>query len=432
MSARPIASADVVFVGGGICGHAGAAAAAGRGASVALIEKESEPAWEGSGRAQGSLRLQGRHAAEFPLALESIELWKQLADGVDCELRIGGNVYLCDDPAELPALRALVDEAHGAGLAAVRLLSPDEAREVVPAATGPCAAAMWSPYDGQCDPAKSTRAFAARAAGRGVTTLRDTLALRIVEDGGRVRGVQTSRGFVQARAVVVTGGVWTPHLVATVGVNVPIMPVAHGQAESTPSDVRVQPTVRASGFGFRQRPDGRLVLSAGLNARVEHRISLAATRNARLWASRYRANRGNLRLRFDQALTVRQLRDRSRLSTGHIPVATEPPAPRRTDLGAALLALAKVMPEFGGLRIDHYWSGWLDISPDGLPIIDAQAGPDGLVFVTGLSGHGLALGPVIGETTADLALDSATVRPIHPFRLARFREERVQLPDKMI
>jgi sarcosine oxidase, subunit beta len=432
VNARPIAGADVVFVGGGISGHAGAAAAAGRGASVALIEKESQPAREGSGRAQGSLRLQGRHAAEFPLAQESIGLWKQLGDDVDCELRFGGNIYLCEDPAELPALRALAEDAHGAGLTDVRLLSPDEAREVIPVATGPFAAAMWSAYDGQCDPAKSTRAFAARAAGRGVTTLRDTLAVRIVEDGDRVRGVDTSRGFVEAPVVVVTGGVWTPHLVGTVGVNVPIMPVAHGQAESMPTGVRVQPTVRAWGFGFRQRPDGRLVLSAGLNARVEHRMSMAATRNARLWASRYCANRENVRLRFDPALTVRQLRERSRLSTGHIPVATEPPAPRRADIDAALLALKRVMPGFERLRIDRYWSGWLDISPDGLPIIDGHAGPEGLVFVTGLSGHGLALGPVIGEITADLALDGATRRPIHPFRLARFREERVQLPDKMI
>jgi hypothetical protein len=36
------------------------------------------------------------------------------------------------------------------------------------------------------------------------------------------------------------------------------------------------------------------------------------------------------------------------------------------------------------------------------------------------------------EIAADLALDGATARPIHPFRLARFREERVELPDKMI
>jgi FAD dependent oxidoreductase len=212
---------------------------------------------------------------------------------------------------------------------------------------------------------------------------------------------------------------------------------------SVATDVRVEPTVRAFGFGFRQRPDGWLMPSAGINARVEYRLSLGATRNARLWASRYRLNRGNVRLRFDPALTVRQLRDRSRLSTGHIPqprmvatsagaVATEPPAPRRADVGAALVALKRVMPAFAGLRIGRYWSGMLDISPDGLPIIDHQAGPDGLVLVTGLSGHGLALGPVIGEITADLALDGATARPIRPFRLARFHEERVELPNKMI
>jgi sarcosine oxidase, subunit beta len=157
------------------------------------------------------------------------------------------------------------------------------------------------------------------------------------------------------------------------------------------------------------------VLSAGINARVEHRLSLRATRSASLWASRYRANRGNVRLRFDSALTMRQLRARLRMSTGHIPVATEPPAPKRADIDTALAALKRVMPALEGLRIDRYWSGMLDISPDGLPIIDHEAGPDGLTFVTGLSGHGLALAPVIGEITADLALDRATARPIRPF-----------------
>jgi sarcosine oxidase subunit beta len=429
MTPATIARADVVVVGGGISGYAAAASAAGRGASVVLVEKESRPAGEGSGRAQGSLRLQGRHAAEFPIAQESIELWKQLGDEADCELRFGGNIYLCDDPAELPTLGALVDDAHRAGLTEVSLLDRDQARRVLPHASGPFSAAMWSPYDGQCDPAKSTRAFAARATARGVTTLTDTLALRIVERDGRVHGVETSPGLVEAAAVIVTAGVWTPNLVATAGLDVPLMPVAHGQAESSATDVRVEPTVRAFGFGFRQRPDGRLVLSAGINARVEYRLSLGATRNVRLWASRYRVNRSNVRLRFDPRLTLRQVRDRSRLSTTHIPVATEPPAPRRADVDAALAALKRVMPAFAGLRIDRYWSGMLDISPDGLPIIDHR---DGVVFVTGLSGHGLALGPVIGEITADLALDGATARPIRPFRLARFREERVELPNKMI
>ncbi|HEV8452765.1 MAG TPA: FAD-binding oxidoreductase [Gaiellales bacterium] len=432
MSSSAIARADVVVVGGGISGYACAASAARRGATVIVIEKESQPAREGSGRAQGSLRLQGRHAAEFPIAQESIELWRQLGDEADCELRFDGNIYLCDDPAELPTLRALVDEAHRAGLTDVRLIDRDQAQEVLPLATGPFEAAMWSPYCGQCDPTKSTRAFAARAQTAGVTTLADTLALEIVEADGSVRGLLTTRGLIGAAAVVVAGGVWTPNLLATVGVDVPLMPVAHGQAESVPTDVRAGPTVRAFGFGFRQRPDGRLVLSAGINSRVEHRLSFNSSRHARLWASRYRVNRGNVRLRFDPTLTLRQLRDRDRLSPRQIPIATEPPAPHRADLDTALAAVKRTMPEFEELRISRYWTGLLDISPDGLPIIDHEAGPTGLVFVTGLNGHGLALGPVIGEITADLALNNATQRPIRPFRLARFRERRIELPTKML
>src|SRR4051794_4299563 len=168
--------ADVVVVGGGISGYASAAAAASRGATVILVEKESAPAFEGSGRAQGSLRLQGREPAEFPLAQEAIERWRALGDEVDCELRFGGNLYLCDDPSQLPTLRTLVAEAHEAGLTDVSLLDREATRAVFPHATGPFAAAMWSPHDGQCDPAKATRAFADRAHARGVTTLTGTLA----------------------------------------------------------------------------------------------------------------------------------------------------------------------------------------------------------------------------------------------------------------
>ncbi len=74
----------------------------------------------------------------------------------------------------------------------------------------------------------------------------------------------------------------------------------------------------------------------------------------------------------------------------------------------------------------------IDMSPDGLPIIDGDVGAEGMVIVTGLSGHGLALAPVIGEIVADLALEGETARPVRPFRLARFREESVPAPEKMI
>ncbi len=206
------------------------------------------------------------------------------------------------------------------------------------------------------------------------------------------------------------------------------MPVTHGQAETFPTDIAIGPTVRAFGFGFHQRPDGRLVLSAGIDSRVQHRLTLRSTRDARLWASRYRVNRGNVRLGLDPADAPPAARSRAtvhRPHSGRHRAASAAPRRRRRRPRHAPARHAGS----AGLRIGRCWSGLLDISPDGLPIIDRI---NGIVFVTGLGGHGLALGPVTGEITADLALDGATPRPIHPFRLARFREDRVELPDKMI
>lgn len=71
------------------------------------------------------------------------------------------------------------------------------------------------------------------------------------------------------------------------------------------------------------------------------------------------------------------------------------------------------------------------MTADGLPVIDGAAGVRGLTVIAGLSGHGLALGPVLGEIAADLSLDGSTARPIADFRLDRFAG-RVASPEMMI
>src|SRR5439155_16660584 len=59
------------------------------------------------------------------------------------------------------------------------------------------------------------------------------------------------------------------------------------------------PTLRCFEFGARQRPNGQLSMSAGMNAIVDHYLSLASLRHIRIWTRRYLANHKSIRLRLD-------------------------------------------------------------------------------------------------------------------------------------
>ena len=62
-------------------------------------------------------------------------------------------------------------------------------------------------------------------------------------------------------------------------------------------------------------------------------------------------------------------------------------------------------------------------SPDGLPIVDAPTeAPDGLVAVTGLHGRGVMLSPVVGRTVRSLVTGEAAPFPVDPLRLDRFED----------
>lgn len=424
-------TADVVVVGAGICGVTAAETLARRGLRVVVVDKEAGPGMEQSGRAQGAIRVQGREAAELPLAIESLEIWQGVRrHAAEMELHFGGNLYLCTTDEEVAQATHLRDIGVASGLTDVQLLTPDEARAIVPAATGDFAAAMWSPGDAQCLPRGATAFFATRATEAGAVFSFETLATRIATSAGRVTGLETSRGRIATPSVVVTGGIWTAHLAATAGVSIPVMPVALSQCETEPIEPLIAPTLRCFPFGARQRPNGRISMSGGMNTVVDHYLSLASARHFRTWTTRYLKNRKAIRLHLDLPRLAAEVRGRSVGAPEHMARTVERPANRQL-MDAALAAAGRMIPRLRDVRLTRYWAGVIDMSPDGVPILDAQTGVDGLVVVTGLSGHGLALGPAIGRIAAELAADGRSDRPLDAFSLRRFEGE-TAIPKKML
>ena len=65
------------------------------------------------------------------------------------------------------------------------------------------------------------------------------------------------------------------------------------------------------------------------------------------------------------------------------------------------------------------WSGWIDSTPDAVPVISAVERMPGLFLSTGYSGHGFGIGPGAGQLAADLILGGTPAVDPAPFRLSR-------------
>ena len=433
MSNSPLtAAADLVIVGAGIMGSVAALRAAEAGAKVVVIEKEVGPAGEQSGRAQGALRALGKHGPAVPLTEESLAVWRRIANEADAEIVFKGSISVARQEAEMPSFVGLIDAFAAYGLDRPRAMNEAETRECVPALKGTLAGAVFREGDGHCNPRKATLYFARQAEKAGAVFHFGVKALKVLERDGKVIGLETNAGTIVTGKVVIAGGMWTPLLARTVGVKVPIMPLVLSGCETTPLPPLFEQSVRSYGFSGHQRPNGRVVMSAGVNATVRHEINLATFDWPSLWVPRLAKHWRKVRLRVDRRRIARQIEFRDRWSTEQIQEETAPKAVDRPLMRGALAFAQDLIPDLKRATVSRYWSGTLDMSPDALPIIDTESCPSGMTIATGMSGHGFVLGPVIGSILSELALEGRSSRPIKIFRLARFTEERVPIPANTI
>ena len=157
------------------------------------------------------------------MMMDSVELYRTLDCGwVEC-----GGLRLASSEARWEETRRQAGWAKTFGLP-LELLSAEEAQERFPLmVTDGVLGASWLPTDGYLDPSLLTYALAEGAREGGCDIHTNTRVTGIDVRGGRVRGVQTERGDIEADVVVNAGGMYAAEIGRLAGVRVPLVPMAH-------------------------------------------------------------------------------------------------------------------------------------------------------------------------------------------------------------
>ena len=215
--------ARVVIIGGGVGGASIAHHLARLGERDVVLLDRNELT---SGSTFHSAGLVGQLRSSVSLTrmmMDSVELYRTLDCGwVQC----GGIRLACTPEREQEVLRQ-VAWAKTFGLP-LELISAEEARELFPLMSSEgVRCGSYLPSDGYLDPSLLTSALADGARAGGCRVFTHTRVTGIDVDGGRVRGVQTAHGPIEAEVVVNAGGMFAAEIGRMAGVRVPVVPFAH-------------------------------------------------------------------------------------------------------------------------------------------------------------------------------------------------------------
>ena len=222
-------SARAVVIGGGIVGCSTAYHLAKLGwTDTVLVEKHKLTS--GSTFHAAGLVGQLRTSANITQLLGySVELYKTLEaeTGQATGWKMNGGLRLACNEQRWTEVKRQATTATSFGLE-MHLLSAAEAQDLWPLMqVDDVVGAAFLPTDGQASPSDITMALAKGARLAGATICEDTEVLQIEVIDGVVKAVVTDQGRIECEKVVVCAGQWTRALAATVGVNVPLVPVEH-------------------------------------------------------------------------------------------------------------------------------------------------------------------------------------------------------------
>ena len=274
-------SAGVVIVGAGIVGCSVAEHLARLGWRDVVILDQG-PLFEAGGstsHAPGLMFQTNPSKTMTDLAKYSVGRYVELElDGRPCGYQVGG-IEVAETQERWDDLERKHGLATSWGLES-ELISPQECAERVPVLDPTrIRGGFYVPTDGIAKAVRACEAMARLAGERGAKFYGETEVTGIeVKDGG-VRSVETDRGRVETELVVSCAGMWGPRIGRMVGMKVPLVPMQHQYAWTTPleelagetSEV-VHPILRHQDFSMYFRQRGGSIRHRDLQAQAHARL----------------------------------------------------------------------------------------------------------------------------------------------------------------
>ena len=324
----------------------------------------------------------------------TVNLWKWLElEGEPCANPVG-SLEVAWTAERLTDLRRKAGYGTSWGVEA-HVISPGEARDMIPMLSDRIKGALYVPSDIQTKATRPAEAMARYAERNGASLFGHVEVTGFSVENGRITSVHTTMGDIETELVVAAAGIWAPKLGGLAGVSIPLSPMEHLYAVTTPlpglagaKEEVTQPLLRHQDASMYFRQVGE---SYGIGS-YNHEPLLVDASDV---------------LSLDEA----------------------PIAPAETEFTPehfekAMKAAGELLPGLEGVGLTRKFNGMFSFTPDGFPILGESPSLKGFwsaqaVWITHAGGVGRAVAEWIvnGEPTTDLR--ECDIRRFHPHAFSR-------------
>jgi glycine/D-amino acid oxidase-like deaminating enzyme len=376
-------TAQIVIVGGGVTGASTAFHLTQRRPGRIILVERSTAGAGPTAKTIGIIRLHYSYEPLIHLAMRGLEFFERF------EAHTGGTAdfvragfLLLARPDQLRGVEANVALQQRLGVK-TSMLTPAEVVRVDPRMNvEDVGGAAYEPGSGYADGYAATAGFLAAARRQGLELWEHTAAEGVLVRNGRIAGLATSQGIIETAQVLVAAGPWTPALLATVDLSLPIQASRQQVVQLSPPAGfgSLGVVIEDMTQGFYARPEsGASVLAGVLEEEAEQIVS---------------PENFNQGVDFDFVRRVGML-------------------------------WAHRYPAAGDAEVRGGYASVYDLTPDWQPILGAVPGIEGLYVAAGFSGHGFKLSPALGSCLAALLCGAAPEIDIAPFAPTRFAAGRL-------